>query len=92
MGKPVYKLLDQKGRVLIPREMRSAAGMDYGDIVSLGLADGRVTVRKVSIIEVGDQSPEAVEAYVRAAIRTMPDDTRLSLISDLSGLMRQKEG
>ena len=91
MGKPVYKLLDQKGRVLIPREMRSAAGMDYGDIVSLGLADGRVTVRKVSIIEVGDQSPEAVEAYVRAAIRTMPDDIRLSLISDLSGLMRQKE-
>ena len=34
---------------------------------------------------------EAVEAYVRAAIRTMPDDIRLSLISDLSGLMRQKE-
>ena len=51
-----------------------------------------MSVRKVSIIEVGDQSPEAVEAYVRAAIRTMPDDTRLSLISDLSGLMRQKEG
>ena len=65
MGKPVYKLLDQKGRVLIPKEMRNAAGMDYGDIVSLGLADGRVTVRKVSIIEVGDQSPEAVEAYVK---------------------------
>lgn len=92
MGKPVYKLLDQKGRVLIPKEMRDAAGMEYGDIVSLGLQDGRVSVRKVSIIEVGDQSPEAVEAYVRAAIRTMPDDTRLSLISDLSGLMRQKEG
>ncbi len=92
MGKPVYKLLDHKGRVLIPKELRDAAGMGYGDIVSLGLKDGRVSVRKVSIIEVGDQSPEAVEAYVRAAIRTMPDDTRLSLIADLSGLMRQKEG
>ena len=76
---------------LIPREMRAAAGMDHGDIVRLGMADGRVSVQKVSIIEVGDQSPEAVEAYVRAAIRTMPDDTRLSLIADLSGLMRQKE-
>ena len=92
MGKPVYKLLDHKGRVLIPKELRDAAGMGYGDIVSLGLKDGRVSVRKVSIIEVGDQSPEAVEAYVRAAIRTMSDDTRLSLIADLSGLMRQKEG
>lgn len=92
MGKPIYKLLDQKGRVLIPKEMRAAAGMEYGDIVGLGISDGKVSVRKISIIEVGDQSPEAVEAYVRAAIRIMPDDTRLSLISDLSGLMRQKEG
>ena len=35
MGKPVYKLLDHKGRVLIPKEMRDAAGMEYGDIVGL---------------------------------------------------------
>ena len=25
MGKSVYKLVDQKGRVLIPKEMRNAA-------------------------------------------------------------------
>ena len=47
-------------------------------------------VRKMELIEVGDQSPEAVEAYVRAAIKTMPDSIRLSLISDLSGLVQQK--
>lgn len=92
MAKTVYKLMDQKGRILIPREMRAAAGIGYGDIVSIGLSDGKVTARKVDVIEVGDQSPEAVEAYVRAAFRTMPDQTRLSLISDLSGLMQQKEG
>lgn len=91
MSKPIYRLLDCKGRVLIPKEMRSAAGMDYGDIVALEFSDGKVNMRKVSIIEVGDQSPEAVEAYVRTAIRTMPDDIRLSLISDLSGLIRKKE-
>lgn len=55
MGKPVYKLLDHKGRVLIPKEMREAAGMEYGDIVGLGLQDGKVSVRKVSIVEVGDR-------------------------------------
>ncbi|MCK9558809.1 MAG: AbrB family transcriptional regulator, partial [Candidatus Cloacimonetes bacterium] len=61
-GKPVYKLMDGKGRVLIPKEMRAATGMDYGDIVRLGMANGNVCVQKVDIIEVGDQSPEAVEA------------------------------
>ena len=82
MSKPVYKVMDSKGRVLIPRELRLAAGMCGGDILALQLQDGKVSVRKVEIVEVGDQSPEAVEAYVRAAIKTMPDAVRLSLISD----------
>ena len=57
-NKPIYKLVDGKGRVLIPKALRDAAKMEYGDIVRLGLADGRVTVRKVDIVEAGDQSPE----------------------------------
>lgn len=92
MNKPIYKLIDVKGRVLIPKSLRDAAGMGYGDIVRLGLSDGRVTVRKVDIVEAGDQSPEAVEAYVRAAVKSMPDSTRLELIAELSNLLRKKEG
>lgn len=91
MNKPIYKLVDGKGRVLIPKALRDAARMDYGSIVRLGLADGKVTVCKVDIVEVGDQSPEAVEAYVRAAFRSMPDTTRLELIAELSGLLQKKE-
>lgn len=45
--KPLYKLMDSKGRVLIPKELRTASGMDYGDIVRLELANGRVCVQKV---------------------------------------------
>ena len=91
-NKPIYKLVDGKGRVLIPKALRDAAKMEYGDIVRLGLADGRVTVRKVAIVEAGAQSPEAVEAYVRAAFKSMPDVTRLELISELSTLLQKKEG
>lgn len=91
MNKPIYKLVDGKGRVLIPKALRDAARMDYGNIVRLGLADGKITVCKVDIVEVGDQSPEAVEAYVRAAFRSMPDTTRLELIAELSGLIQKKE-
>lgn len=92
MGKPIYKLVDGKGRILIPKDLRDAAGMGYGDIVRLGLSDGRVTVRKVDVVEAGDQSPEAVEAYVRAALKSMPDSTRLELLGELSSLLQKKEG
>ena len=40
MSKPVYKVMDSKGRVLIPRELRLAAGMYGGDILALQLRAG----------------------------------------------------
>ena len=88
--KPVYKLVDEKGRVLIPQNIRDAAKIQRGDIVRLGLSDGNVTVQKVDVIEAGVQSPEMVEAYVRAAIKSIPNDVRLELISELSALIQQK--
>lgn len=91
MSKPIYKLVDGKGRILIPKALRDAAKMEYGDIVRLGFGDGRVSVYKVDIIEAGNQSPEAVEAFVRSAFKNMPDSTRLGLIAELTGLMRQNK-
>ena len=90
-NKPLYKLVDGKWRVLIPKALRDTAKMEYGDIVRLGLAEGKVTVSKVDVVEVGDQSPEAVEAYVRAAFKSMPDVTRLQLINELSILLQRRE-
>lgn len=92
MSKPIYKLVDGKGRILIPKNLRDAAKMGYSDIVRLGLSDGRVTVRKVEVVEAGDQSPEAVEAYVRAALKSMPNSTRLELLGELSSLLQKREG
>lgn len=89
--KNIYRIIDCKGRVLIPKEMRSASGMDYGDIVKMNVRQGAVSIQKVELIEVGDQSPEAVEAFVRAAIKKMPDGTRLGLIGELTELLKRKE-
>ena len=54
MEKRIYKLMDAKDRVLIPKELRVETGIGYGDIVALEIADGKVTLRKVTVIEPGD--------------------------------------
>lgn len=90
-SKKTYRIIDCKGRVLIPKEMRSASGLDYGDIVKMNVRQGAVSIQKVELIEVGDQSPEAVEAFVRAAIKQMPDGTRLALIGELTELLKQRK-
>ena len=67
MKKPVYKLLDEKGRILIPKEFRQMAELESGDIVKLSVSSGKIMVSKVDIVEMGSQDPQAVEAYVNAA-------------------------
>ena len=86
-SKAIYKVVDDKGRVLIPKELRRAAGINQGDIVKLGMDKGRVTAQKVDLIEIGDQSPQAVEAYVFSAVKTMEKQTLLSLAAKLISLI-----
>lgn len=74
--KPVYKLLDEKGRVLIPLEMRQKAEIEKGDILKVSINTGKIVISKVDILEVGKQDAEAVEAYVHAAVKTMSHESR----------------
>ena len=60
MKKPVYKLLDEKGRVLIPLEMRQKAEIEKGDILKVSINTGKIVISKVDILEVGKQDAEAV--------------------------------
>ena len=49
MKEPVYKLMDEKGRVLIPKELRQKAEMEGGDIIKLSVCGGKLTAVKVDI-------------------------------------------
>lgn len=87
--KSVFRLVDGRDRVYIPKVLRESAEMDCSDIVKLTLNKGMLSIKRVHIIEVGDKSPEAVEAYVRAAVRNMPKEKQLAIASRLLELLGQ---
>lgn len=89
--KPVYKLMDQRGRVHIPKTIRDALELDCGDFVKLLMGRNGLQLQKVHLIEVGDQSPEAVEAYVHAAVAVMSKDKQMELASRLLAQLRKEE-
>lgn len=63
--------IDTRGRVYVPKALRTAAGFEQADFVKLGFKGGSVTMKKVLLVEEGDQSPEARAAITRANIRMM---------------------
>ena len=86
MKKDVYKIIDEKGRVLIPYEMRKQAEIEKGDIVKVSFTSGKIAVAKVDIIEPGKQDADTVEAYVNAAVKTMPHDKQVALAAKILNL------
>lgn len=92
MKKPVYKLLDEKGRVLIPLEMRQKAEMEKGDILKVSINSGKIVISKVDILEVGKQDAETVEAYVHAAVKNMSHERQVALAARILKLVQQEGG
>jgi len=88
-GKEIYRLVDGRGRVYLPKEVRELAGINYGDIIKLAADQrGRIEIQKAVLIEMGDQSGDAMEAYVKAAVKQMPGPKLLSLMAELAEMMQ----
>lgn len=92
MKKPVYKLLDEKGRILIPKEFRQMAELESGDIVKLSMSSGKIVVSKVDIVEMGSQDPQAVEAYVNAAVKHINPAKQVALAARILKFAQQEGG
>ena len=86
------KVLDEKGRILIPKEFRQMVELESGDIVKLSVSSGKIMVSKVDIVEMGSQDPQAVEAYVNAAVKHMSPAKQVALAARILKFAQQEGG
>ena len=91
MSESVYKVVDSRGRVHLPKEFRGKMHLDCGEIVKLTAGEDGLQVKKVHLIELGDKSPEAVEAFVHAAATAMSREKQMELAARLLELLRKEE-
>ena len=82
----------QEGRILIPKEFRQMAELESGDIVKLSVSSGKIMVSKVDIVEMGSQDPQAVEAYVNAAVKHMSPAKQVALAARILKFAQQEGG
>ncbi len=90
MKNPVYRLIDAKGRVYLPKDLRETLDLEPGGIVKLTAEGGSLLVKKVHLIEVGDHSPEAMEAYIEAASSTLSCEKQIEIAAKLLAQARKE--
>ncbi|MEA4875646.1 AbrB/MazE/SpoVT family DNA-binding domain-containing protein [Anaerorhabdus sp.] len=75
----VIKVLDDKGRVVIPKELRDIASLQPGDVMKI-IADTKgITLRKVGIVDHVVQSSQDIESVVQNALNSLSQSKQLKV-------------
>ena len=69
---PIYRIIDQNGRVYIPKGVRDDAGVSSGDVLELRAGRGKITLARVKIAAPDPPTVEDIlemlEAVPKAAL------------------------
>ena len=68
------------------------AELESGDIVKVSLRSGKIVVCIVDFVEMGCQDPQAVEAYVNAAVKHMSPAKQVALAARILKFAQQEGG
>lgn len=83
MKKEFYQIIDSRGRVYLPKQLKDVLKLNNGDIIKWTVKNQQLQLHKVLLVEVGDQSEDALEAYVSAVLPTLSRDRQLALAAQL---------
>ena len=89
MNKTTYKIVDEWGRITIPKALRDSYSIASGDVVGI-TADGRsIAVRKAIIMDDRNYSMDVKIAHVMGLMREFKDDAIADIVE--YGVKRLKE-
>lgn len=89
--RPVYKIMDKRGRITIPKELRTKADIENGDVIHLYAEEEKVCIRKVEVVhaEIGDK--KRIESTVFSALSEMDESSLLKTSRKIVRLLENKK-
>lgn len=90
--KKFYKIIDDKGRIQLPNEIKKEADLSNGDIVTI-TADGMlIKIQKTEIIDLRSESKDMLEARIVAAFKLLDKKDEKKVMKRIIEISEKKEG
>jgi len=91
MNKPIFKVVDDKGRVLLPHDIRTSLGIEKGDVVGITSGRGSIAVKKAVVLADESMPIEAKECYVQSVVREFDGKALVGLLELIARLIQELE-
>ena len=79
--KKIYKVIDQSGRISIPKEVREMLMIEPGDVLEISVKDHHIVIEKIDIVKINDNSLESVRNTVISSAKKLDRKSLLNLAS-----------
>ena len=90
-NKPIYKVIDSRGRITLPKTLRDDADIHTGDVVELFSEDDGISVKKVEVIRLNDKTQNSLKNTAIAALKEMNQKSLIEMSKKAVSLLEKKE-
>lgn len=81
--KSEIKILDDKGRLSISKNLREALQLESGDVLKIQVKDGGLLVRKVGILDYEGSSDKEIMSNIQNAFNSLSKSKKISLVKKI---------
>ena len=74
------KIIDDRGRITLSKDIRKQAGLEIGDIVKVIASPQVITLRKVSVVDV---TLDDVKSDITSSLRHLDNQEKIILIESI---------
>lgn len=92
IDKPIYKVIDSRGRITLPKALRDDVDIHTGDVVELFSEDDGISIKKVEVICLNDKTQNSLKNTAIAALKGMNEKSLIEMSKKAVSLLEKKKG
>lgn len=92
MNKPIYKVIDSRGRITLPKSLRSDVDIQTGDVIELLSENNSVRIIKAEVIHIDNTSQISLKNTAIAALKEMDEKSLIEVSKKAVSLLEKKKG
>lgn len=74
------KVLDDKGRLVIPKDLRDLPSFQSGDVIKIIASSQEITLRKVGIVDHTSNDDKDIETSIRNGFNALPTHRQIAIV------------